>query len=122
MGPTFTHDNILLHPLRRFAELGQLIELAVPWAKKTLFLVPGAAAAEHLIRQGVSRGRIWTADEVRELLLVGVSREDVIKIAGTKVQFAGTVTGVRRDEPAVRPAAPAVRPTEQLALPIGARA
>ena len=116
MAITPTHDEIARLPLGRLARLGVLIECAVPWAKKTLFLVPGPVVTEQLVGHGVSRGRIWTAAEVADLLLAGVTREDAVKIAGTKVQFGGTVTGVARRETAASPVQPAVRPTEQLAL------
>jgi hypothetical protein len=99
-------------PLYRFASLGLVIEFAVPWASRTLFLVPGSTCVETLVAKGISRGRVWTASEVLDLLSAGVTRADAVKIGGTKVQFNGAATGAARERSAPREA--------QLQLPIGA--
>src|SRR5262245_48801266 len=79
-----TRDDIARLPLRRFAQLGKLIEMAVPWAKRTLFLVGEPGAVSALVREGVSPGRIWTADEVLELLAAGVRPEDASRSRGRR--------------------------------------
>ena len=86
-----------------------VIELQVPWMSRTLFLVLDARLVSTLTRRGIPRGRIWTETEVMDLVRVGVTRQDAIKIAGTKAQFSARVTGAEQGgsiQELPKPAAP----------------
>ncbi len=56
--------SILATPLDRFAHEGRLLEVRIPWFDVTVWFVPEERDAEALVRDGVSRGRIWTAKEL----------------------------------------------------------
>lgn len=87
-------------PLSRFAQEGCPLEVRVPWLDVTLWFVPTAADAEALAQEGVSRGRIWTARELTDLLAIpGLAKEDAKTIACTKLEFNGTVVEVRPADP-----------------------
>lgn len=85
--------RLLSMPLDRFEQEGQPLEVKVPWLSTPLWFVPSAAEAEGLVKEGVSRGRVWTAQELLDLLAIpGVTKEQVRKIATAKAIFEGTVT------------------------------
>lgn len=64
---TMAAADLLAMSLDRFVREGQLVEVRVPWLEITLWFVPEERDAEMLGREGVKRGRVWTA---RELLAV----------------------------------------------------
>jgi hypothetical protein len=73
-----------------FAQHGHVHEVRVPGVPGTLFLVPTAAEGERLTtREQVSRGRIWTAREVADLLITSVSATDFSAVALAKLAFDG---------------------------------
>ncbi len=83
-------------PLDRFEQEGSLLEVRVPWLEVTLWFVPVPADVEVLARQGVSRGRVWTAAELRDILTIqGLTATRVITITKAKLEFAGEVVEVR---------------------------
>ena len=49
--------------------LDVLLEVRVGWYPETLWFVGGEVAAEALVAEGVSRGRIWTSHELRDFLV-----------------------------------------------------
>ena len=53
-----------------FHAAGQMLEVRVPWLPVSLWFVPDESAAEALVGEGVSRGRVWTAHELVDLLRV----------------------------------------------------
>jgi hypothetical protein len=53
--------DLLAMSLDRFVREGQLVEVRVPWLEITLWFVPEERDAEMLGREGVKRGRVWTA-------------------------------------------------------------
>src|SRR5262245_61593372 len=55
-------------PLDVFAQVGQPIEIRVPWWPATLFLVPDVRHAEALWAEGIERARVWTSAELQQLL------------------------------------------------------
>ena len=56
--------DLLAMPLDQFVRDGQLLEVRVPWHSETLWLVPDEHDAVVLGREGVSRRRVWTAEEL----------------------------------------------------------
>jgi hypothetical protein len=84
-------------PLDVFAAAGEMIEVRVPWWSEPLWFVPGETAVEALVREGISRGRIWTAGELADLLSVpNVTKATARTVAAAKLAVDGDVTGVRR--------------------------
>lgn len=68
----------------------------MPWLKVMLWFVPTGTDAEALALEGVSRGRVWTARELRDLLTTpGLTTDEVQTIARAKVEFGGEVVEVR---------------------------
>jgi hypothetical protein len=57
-------------PLDDYAEFGQPIELQVPWLPATVWFVPDRRHVDILTREGISRGRIFTAAELQDLLRI----------------------------------------------------
>lgn len=83
-------------PLDRFADEGCLLEVRVPWLEVSLWFVPGEADIEALAREGISRGRVWTALELANFLTIPSPGPDQVKtIARAKREFGGEVEEVR---------------------------
>ncbi len=81
--------------LDRFGRDKQLLEVRVPWLEVTLWFVPEERDAEALIRDGVSRGRVWTATELMDLMAIsGLTREALRTIALAKLTFDGDIAAV----------------------------
>jgi len=59
-----TVARLVAMPLDRYAHEGAPLEIQVPRLEQTLWFVPDARQAEGMIFEGVSRGRIWTAEEL----------------------------------------------------------
>lgn len=75
-----------------FEQEGLSMEIAVAWFEKTLWFVPTRAEAEILTKEGISRGVIWTARELIDLLAIpSLTKEHVKQIATAKAIFQGTV-------------------------------
>ena len=85
---------LLLLPLDAFAAHGQPLEIRVPWWAQTLWFVPDELHALRLGAEGVSRGRIWTAGELMDLLTV--RDQPAARMAAiAKLEFNGEVVEVR---------------------------
>ncbi len=83
-------------PLDVFTQQGSPLEIKVPWLAVTLWFVPSEADAEALVQEGVSRGHIWTARELMDLLAIpGLTAEPVQTVARAKIEFNGEVIEVR---------------------------
>src|SRR5262245_47608995 len=54
--------------LDEFGVRGACLEVRVHWLPVTLWMVPSDQDAERLVRDGISRGRIWTATELVNLM------------------------------------------------------
>ena len=52
----------------QFASEGQLLGVRVPGHNETLWFVPEGRDTETLDREGVDRGRVWTARELMEVM------------------------------------------------------
>ena len=84
-------------PLDRYARDGAPLEVRVPWHGETLWLVPDDRQTEVLAREGMSRGRIWTARELSALMaLPDPTPEIVQRVAAAKREFGGDIVEVRR--------------------------
>lgn len=81
-------------PLAEFEKGARAVEFTCPLVSVTLFLVPHAKYIPSLLERGIKRGRIWLADEVRDLLVARVSRTDLKKIVESKLLFDGFVERV----------------------------
>src|SRR5262249_44300179 len=82
--------------LDAFAGAGYMLEVRVPWNSTTLWFVPDDVAAEALVAEGVSRGRIWTSGELLDLLSIPtIGSAGVQTIARTKLAVDGDVRTVR---------------------------
>jgi hypothetical protein len=81
-----------------FEEYGRTdlaVELAVPWTRKHLWLVPDAGYVDQLVDQGIERGCIWTADELADLYRIERLQEtDRRAIALLKAHFNITILSV----------------------------
>jgi hypothetical protein len=89
---------ILAMPLDQFAREGQLLEVRVPWLDVTVWFVPEERDAEALGREGVPRGRVWTATELMGVMaLPGRTAETVQGLALAKRAIDGDIVDVRPD-------------------------
>ena len=97
-GPNNTAFTQLMGmPLDLFAREGQLLEVRVPYLAQTLWFVPGESDAEGLTQEGISRGRIWTARELGDLLsFAGLRPDDIKAVALAKIELGGEVVEMRR--------------------------
>lgn len=94
-----TVARLLGLPLDHFAEAGACLQVRVPWWPEPLWFVATEADAEALVRGGVSRGRVWTAGELMDLLAVpGVTQDQARTVALAKLEFGGQVVEVRPRE------------------------
>jgi hypothetical protein len=92
--------TILIMPIDEFARNGKLLEVRVPWFDVTLWFVPDERDAEALIRDGVSRGRVWTATELLDVMAIGERISEALwAIALAKLSFDADIATVI---PAVR--------------------
>ena len=87
---------ILAMPLDRFAREGQLLDVRITWLDVTVWFVLEERDAEALGREGVSRGRIWTARELSALMaLPDLTPEIVQRLALVKGEVGGDIVEVR---------------------------
>jgi hypothetical protein len=86
---------ILAMPLDEFAGNQKLLEVRVPWLDVTLWFVPKERDAEALVRDGVSRGRVWTARELMDVMAIGEWTCEALRtIAVAKLAFDGDIAAV----------------------------
>jgi hypothetical protein len=82
--------------LDEFATRGALLELRVAWLPTTLWLVPVERDVAALMREGVSRGRIWTAGELRNLMTLSPRTPATVStLAHAKLAVDGEISEVR---------------------------
>jgi hypothetical protein len=87
---------ILALPLDAFATSGQMLEIYGPRWQDPLWFVPTERDAEELVREGITRGRIWTAGELRDLLTIpALTKAGARTVAEAKLAVDGDVTAVR---------------------------
>ena len=79
-----------------FARHGHVHEVRVPGVLKTLFIVPTTAEAEHLaVCEQITRGRIWTARELADMLNSSAAAKDFAAVALAKLALDGEVVSVK---------------------------
>ena len=89
-------SGILAMPLDQFAREGQCLEIRVAWHTETLWFVPDGRDAAALKRDGVGRGRVWTARELAELLALSDQTVTTVRtVALAKCAIDGDIVGVR---------------------------
>jgi hypothetical protein len=94
-------------PLDRYAREGGPLEVQVPWWAETLWWVPDERDAAALMAEGVTRGRIWTAGELMDLMACPAPDQSAPVLARIKLQFDGTIVEARlRAAGPERPARP----------------
>ena len=72
-------------------QLDRELQIRVPWWREPLWFVPRGAAVEALVREGISRGRIWTVAELQDLLsLPTLSPATAHTVAMAKLAMDGT--------------------------------
>jgi hypothetical protein len=83
-------------PLDQFAREGQCLEIRVAWHTETLWFVPGERDAAALAREGVGRGRVWTAGELTALMVLSDrALATVCTVALAKCAIDGDIVEVR---------------------------
>lgn len=84
-------------PVDRYEHDGAPLEARVPWHGETVWFVPDDRQAEALGREGVSRGRIWTAAALIALMaLPDPTPEIVQRLPLAKHAVDGDIVEVRR--------------------------
>ncbi len=93
--------------LRQFGGAGCCLEVQVPGLSETVSFVSGQEEVERLRKEGVPRGRIWTASELRDLIAApGMTHEDALAVARVKLMFNAQIS----DAPAPESTRPLVDP------------
>ena len=88
--------RVVAMPLDRYAREGAALEIRVPYHGETLWLVPTDREAATLGREGVGRGRVWTARELSALMaLPDRTLEIVQSLALAKRAVDGDIVEVR---------------------------
>lgn len=81
--------------LSEFALGKEVYELFVPYLDGTIWFVPTIDLAAPLMREGVNRGRIWTASELCDVDALGQRRPaDIPTIGRIKAAFGAEVVEV----------------------------
>jgi hypothetical protein len=92
-------SRLLRLTLTAFADADTCLELSVAWLPVSLWFVSTEADAEALATEGVTRGRVWTAAELADLLALGPSQETGQLVAHAKLAFDGDLAAVRQPGP-----------------------
>jgi hypothetical protein len=89
--------EILAMPLDHFARDGQLLEIRVPWLDVTVWFVPEERDAAALGREGIGRGRVWTARELATLMALPDRTPSIVQtLAHTKCAVEGDIIEARQ--------------------------
>ncbi len=93
-------EHLLGLSLDEFAGQDYSIELAVPGLEETIWFVPRVNFINDLVRDGVCRGCIWTARELKDLSSIpSLTEQDLVALSRLKLAFGGEVLSVAADEP-----------------------
>ena len=76
------------------SSLTACIEFRSPWCLPTLWFAPTAADADALLAAGVTRGRVWTLEELRLVFATETCRADLRTLVQTKLAVDGDITAV----------------------------
>ena len=93
--PVQSRRQVTEMSLDEFSRLGLGLKLKVPWFGESIWLVSERVAVSRLSDEGVPRGAIWTAKEAKDLLSVGMTTEDVIKISRLRLEFNADISEIR---------------------------
>jgi hypothetical protein len=86
--------------LEQFQQTGFFLEVRVSWLPTTLWFVPSSEHADVLVKQGISRGRIWTAAELGMLWsLPERTRDRACTIGTVKTELDGEVVSAEQIQP-----------------------
>ena len=98
MSALLAEREVLSLSLKEFERQDRAIEVRVSWLAETLWIVPHVKHVATLVRQGITRGRIWTARELADLLsILAIASEDIQKIGRVKAIFGGDIVSVHPD-------------------------
>ncbi len=87
-------------PLDEFKRRGARLEVRVPWLNVTLWVVPVDRDVNMLLQEGISRGRIWTANELQQLMSVASRTPETVQtLAHAKLELDGDIIKVRQRRP-----------------------
>ena len=75
--------RLLQMSMEEFSASDYMVEIAVPWWDETLWWVARPEGVQQLEREGVERGRIWTATELTNLSGIEGLRQDDVRTIGT---------------------------------------
>ena len=88
--------GLLRMSLSEFKRSECALEIRVDWLPHALWFVSTEAEAAHLVSEGESRGRVWTARELADLTSTpGLKLEEIQTIQAIKEEFGGHLAGVR---------------------------
>lgn len=91
-------QHFLAMSLSQFEGQTAALEVYVPWLPLTLWFVPRVEQVTVLVREGIARGRIWTAGELVDLASIpGLTRQDIVSIARVKAAFGAEIVAVHLD-------------------------
>jgi len=89
-------DDLATMPLATFATCSLRLRVWSQILDEEVWFVSGKEEIQTLLRQGVPRGKVYTAQELLTLLaLPGMDREKLKRIHGAKELFGGTVQGTK---------------------------
>lgn len=93
-------SRLLGMSLEEFEQAGWAMELRVPWLDVTLWWVPRAEHVAELVRAGIARGRVYTAQDLTNLTRLtenAEGRADIERIAKLKLAFDATILSIGDD-------------------------
>ena len=91
--------HLLGMPLDVFESKSSILKIRVPFLVVTLFFVSTSNEVKTLSKEGISRGRIWTARELIDLLSIPMLTQDnLTSVARAKVIFDGDLAEIRQRE------------------------
>jgi hypothetical protein len=88
--------HILSLTLSEFERQDSSLAIRIPWMEGELWLAQDEEAAAELAAVGISRGRVFTVAELRDLMSApGLTADQVRAVAQVKAEFSGRLTKVR---------------------------
>jgi hypothetical protein len=76
------------------------VEIRMAWCPVPLWFVPDEPAAEQLLTEGISSGRVWTIAEPLDLPAIpGLTKAHARTLALAKLEVDGLLTDVRPADP-----------------------
>ena len=97
-------EQLLGMSLDEFARSRYRAELRMPGCSQTMWWVPLSLDADTLMQQGITRGRIWTAEELQRVWDLGDLDQEHVKTLGwIKMELCCVLQSI---EPPTAPEAP----------------